>query len=103
VTELFGEVEAVAVKEGMGNAAKMLHPKKAQELITKKTTEALKRLGDFKPFTFTPPYVMKITFRDEWRAEKASWFPGAKRETSTTISYTSNDWMDVLRFFMFVY
>jgi D-amino peptidase len=101
VTELFGEVETAAVKEGIGNAAKMLHPKKAQELIKKKTTDALKRVSDFKPFTFTPPYTLDITFRDEWRAEDASWLPGAKRKTSTTVSYTSNDWMDVLRFFMF--
>jgi D-amino peptidase len=103
VTELFGEVETVAVKEGIGNAAKMLHPKKAQELIKKKTTDALKRVSDFKPFTFTPPYTLDITFRDERRAEIASWLPGAKRKTSTTVSYTSNDWMDVLRFFMFAF
>jgi D-amino peptidase len=103
VTELFGEVETAAVKEGIGNAAKMLHPKKAQELIKKKTTDALKRVSDFKPFTFTPPYTLDITFRDERRAEIASWLPGAKRKTSTTVSYTSNDWMDVLRFFMFAF
>jgi D-amino peptidase len=101
VTELFGEVETVPVKEGIGNAARMLHPKKAQELIKKKTTEALNRLSDFKPFKFTPPYTLDITYKDERRAENASWLPGAKRKTSTTVSYTSNDWMDVLRFFMF--
>ena len=81
----------------------MLHPKKAQELIKTKTTEALKRLGDFKPFTFTLPLTMNITFRHEWRAENASWYPGAKRETSTTVSYTSSDWMDVMRFFKFAF
>lgn len=103
VKELFGEVETVAVKEGIGNAARMLHPKKAQELIKKKTTEALNRLSDFKPFRFTPPYTMEITFRNEERAEIAAWLPGAKRVTSTTVSYTSSDWMDVMRFFMFAF
>jgi len=103
VKELFGEVETATVKEGIGNAARMLHPKKAQELIKKKTTEALNRLSDFKPFTFTPPYTMEIMFKDEWRAENASWLPGANRKTNTTVSYTSNDWMDVLRFFMFAF
>lgn len=101
VRELFGEVETAAVKKGIGNAARMLHPKKAQELIKKKTTEALNRLSDFKPFTFTPPYTMDITFRNEERAEKASWLPDAKRKTSTTVSFTSDDWMDVIKFFMF--
>ncbi len=103
VKELFGVVETVAVKEGIGNAARMLHPKKAQELIKNKTTEALNRLSDFKPFTFTPPYTMAITFRNEERAEIAAWLPGAKRETSTTVSFTSSDWMDVMRFFMFAF
>jgi D-amino peptidase len=103
VKELFGEVETAVVKVGIGNAARMLHPKRAQELIKQKTTEALNRLNDFKPFTFTPPYTMEITFRNEEKAEIASWLPGAKRKTSTTVSYTSNDWMDVLRFFMFAY
>lgn len=103
VKELFGDVETVAVKEGIGNAAKMLHPKMSQKLIKEKTTEALRRLGDFKPFTLTPPYTMEIVFRNEVRAEIASWLPGAKRKNSTTVSYTSNDWMDVLRFFMFAF
>jgi D-amino peptidase len=102
-TELFGEVETAAVKEGIGNAAKMLHPIKARELIKQKTMEALNRLNDFKPFTFTPPYTLEITFRNEERAAIASWLPGAKRTTSTSVSYTSDDWMDVLRFFMFAF
>ena len=99
--ELFGNVETVAVKEGIGNAAKMLHPKKAQDLIRKKTTEALKRLKDFKPFKFKPPYKMEVTFKDEERAESASWIPGAKRSGNTSVSFTSNDFMEVLKFFMF--
>lgn len=103
VKELFGDVETVAVKEGIGNAARMLHPKMSQKLIKEKTTEALRRLGDFKPFTLTPPYTMEIVFRNEARAEIASWLPGAKRKNSTTVSYTSSDWMDVLRFFMFAF
>jgi D-amino peptidase len=99
--ELFGNVETVAVKEGVGNAAKMLHPKKAQDLIRKKTTEALKRLKDFKPFKLDPPYKMEVTYKAEERAENASWIPGAKRSGNTSVSFTSNDFMEVLKFFMF--
>lgn len=101
VKELFGEVETVAVKEGIGNAARMLPPKKARELIKTKTVEALKRVNDFKAYTLTPPYTMDVTFKDEWRAENASWIPGAKRKDSTTVTFTSSDWMDILRFFKF--
>ncbi|MGD9345745.1 MAG: M55 family metallopeptidase [Candidatus Aminicenantes bacterium] len=101
VKELFGDVETVAVKQGMGNAARMLPPKKAQELIKTKTTEALKRVGDFKPFTLTPPYTMDVTFKDEWRAANTRWIPGAERKDNTTITFTSDDWMEILRFFKF--
>ena len=99
--ELFGNVETVAVKEGVGNAAKMLHPIKAQDLIRKKTTEALKRLKDFKPFKLNPPYKMEVTYKAEERAENASWIPGAKRSGNTSVSFTSNDFMEVLKFFKF--
>jgi len=99
--ELFGDIETAAVKEGIGKAAKMLHPQKAQELIKKKTTLALKRLKDFKPFRLKPPFKMEVTFKDEERAENASWIPGAKRTGNTSVSFTSNDFMEVLKFFKF--
>jgi len=98
---LFGDVETVAVKEGIGKAAKMLHPKKAQEIIKKKTTEALKRLKDFKPYKLSAPYTMKITYADEEIAHKASWFPGAKRVGDRAVAFTSDDFMEVLKFFSF--
>ncbi|MBE0461660.1 MAG: M55 family metallopeptidase [Candidatus Aminicenantes bacterium] len=99
--ELLGQVETVAVKEGIGNAAKMLHPEKALALIKEKTTAALKRIKDFKPFKLTPPYTIEVTFKDEERAENASWIPGAKRTGPTSVSFTSSDFMEVLRFFKF--
>lgn len=99
--ELFGEIETAVVKEGIGKAAKMLHPKKAQKLIKKKTIEALKKIKEFKPFKLSPPYTMEVTFKDEERAENASWIPGAKRTGDTSVSFTSNNFMEVLRFFKF--
>ncbi len=98
VRELFGDIETVVVKEGIGQAGKMIHPKKAQEMIKKKTEKALKRLKDFKPYKFNPPYTMEITFTDEIFANKVSWIPGAKRSGDRSVSFTSNDFMEVLKF-----
>lgn len=98
--ELFGDVEIVAVKEGIGEAAKMLHPNKAQEMIKKKVEKALKRLKDFEPYKPNPPYTLEITFTDENIAHRASWYPGAKRTGDRSVAFTSNDFMDVLKFFM---
>jgi len=97
--ELFGDIETVVVKEGIGKAAKMLHPQKAQEMIKKKTTEALKRLKDFKPYKLSPPFTMVVTFTDEEIAYRASWIPGAKRAGDRSVSFTSNDFREVLKFF----
>ncbi len=99
--ELLGNVETVAVKEGIGQAAKMLHPTKAQELIRTKTSEALKKRKEFKPFKLNPPYTMVVTFKDEERCQNASWIPGAKRTGDTSVSFTSSDFMEVLKFFKF--
>jgi D-amino peptidase len=99
--ELFGDVETVAVKQGVGNAAKMLHPQKAQELIKEKTIKALERLKDFKPYQFNPPFTMEITYTSEEKANQASWIPGAKRLGDRSVSFTSSDFMEVLKFFIF--
>ena len=98
VRELFGDIETVAVKEGIGQAAKMLHPQKAQEMIKKTTEKALKRLKDFKPYKLNPPYKLEITFTDEKFANTASWIPGAKRSGNRSVSFTSKDFMDVVKF-----
>jgi len=97
--ELLGNVETVAVKEGIGTAAKMLHPQKARQLIKEKTAEALKRLKEFKPYKLNPPFTMEISFAEEEIAARASWIPGAKRTGDRSVSFTSNDLMEVLKFF----
>lgn len=99
--ELFGDIVTAPVKEGIGQAALTLHPEKACALIKQKTTEALKRLKDFKPYKLQPPYTMVVTFKDEWRADNARWIPGAERSGPTSVSFTSDNYLEVLRFFKF--
>ncbi|MFC2165878.1 M55 family metallopeptidase [Acidobacteriota bacterium] len=98
--ELFGDVVTAPVKEGIGNAAKMMHPSKARELIKVKTIEALKRVRDFKPFAFPPPYILEITFKDEKKTNEAASVRGAKRVSPTKISFTSDDPMEIMKFFL---
>jgi D-amino peptidase len=98
---LFDNLVTAPVKEGIGTAARMLHPEKARELIKDKTREALSKLGSFQPWTLSPPYTMAVTFKDEERAENASWIPGAEKTGNTTVSFTSDDWVEILKFFKF--
>ena len=97
--EIIGPVETVAVKAGIGTAALMLHPQKAQELIKEKTAEALKRRGEFRPFRPQPPYTMELVFTNENLAAKAAWIPGVKRTAERAVAFTSSDLMEILKFF----
>jgi len=97
--ELFGEVECVVVKEAIATAAIMLHPQKAQDLIRQKTTASLKRLKDFKPYKLNPPYTLEVAFADEALAQKASWIPGAVRTSPRSVSFTTNDFLEMLKYF----
>lgn len=97
--ELFGDIETAVVKEAISTAAIMLHPSKARDLIREKTTAALKRLKDFKPLRFNPPYALEVAFADEALAQKASWIPGAVRKDEHTVSFTTNDFMEMLKLF----
>jgi D-amino peptidase len=100
--DIFGEIEGVAVKEGIGKAAKMMHPTKAQQMIKQKTFEALDNLKKYAPLKIQSPVTMEIRYKDEEDAERASWFPGAKRTGERSVSYSHKDLMEVLKFFMFV-
>jgi D-amino peptidase len=97
--ELFGDIETVIVKEAIATAALNLHPAKAQELIKQKTTAALKRLKDFKPYKLASPYTLEVSFADEAGAQKASWIPGAVRKDEHTVAFTAGDIMELMKLF----
>lgn len=100
--DIFGDIVGVAVKESIGTAAKMLHPKKAQQLIRQKTEEALSNLSRYSPFKLRTPITMEIVYKDEIDAHRASWFPNAKKTGERSVSYTHEDFLEILKFFMFV-
>ena len=100
IKEILGDqVETVAVKEGMGRAAKMLHPLKSQELIRKGVAASLRNLKALRPYKPTSPYKLEVVFTDENYAQRASWVPGIVRTGERSVSYTGNDFMDVIKYF----
>jgi D-amino peptidase len=99
VRELFGDVETVMVKEGIGTAELGLSPQAAQALIREKTIAALKRAKSFKPFKPVPPYTLDVAFADEAGAQKASWIPGAARKDEHTVSFRADDVMTLIKLF----
>ncbi|MBU0617518.1 MAG: M55 family metallopeptidase [Planctomycetes bacterium] len=97
---IFGDVETVAVKEGIGEACLNLHPQRSRDLIKAGVKKALKRLTEFKPLQYQSPYTIEVQFIKEQEAYRASWYPGAKRLGQWGVSYASDDFLDLMRFFM---
>ena len=96
-----GTVETVAVKEPVTRySASCLHPTVAREKIKSAAAGVLQRLHEFEPFTLEPPVEIALTFNHVGFADAAGIMPGAKRADATTVSYASDDFMEVYRGFL---
>lgn len=101
--ELLGNIATVAVKEGIGKAAKMIHPEKTRGMIKAAAAEALRDLGRYQPFRPTSPVTMELTFTDENRVVRPALYPGARRTGDRSVAFTHDDLWEVLRFYETTY
>jgi len=89
--ELLGNVETVAVKEGIGAAALNLHPEVARERIRAGVEKALRDLGSYKPYKLSAPYTMVLTLKTEQAIYEGALYPGAKRGGDWELTYVAKD------------
>jgi len=94
--ELLGNVETVAVKEGIGAAALNLHPEVAREQIREGVERALSNLDDYKPYKLRAPYTLVLTLKTEQNIYRGSLFPGAKRTGDWELTYVGDDILDIM-------
>lgn len=99
---LFGDVETVAVKDAIGTASVNKSPAVAREEIREAVLRALGSPQRFTPYVPVLPCKVEICYNDETLAERASWYPGACRESETSVSLVVEDFLDGLRFYHFV-
>jgi D-amino peptidase len=100
--ELLGEVETVAVKEGIGAAAFNLHPEVARRQIRVGVEKALGELQQYRPFRLEPPYTLVLTLKDEEMVHKGSHYPGATRTGSWQLTFTSDDFIEIIKAFSYM-
>lgn len=95
-------ITTVAVCEGYGNAMRTIHPDLAIRRIQEGVKEALS--GNFDDCLIELPrrVRMGIRYREHFYAYRGSFYPDAMKIDSKTIAFESDDYMDVLTFFMFV-
>lgn len=99
VKGLFGEVETVAVKKGIGAAVISLHPEVAHEKIRKGVEKALSNLNKYKPYKLSPPYTLVLKLKNERMVYNGAFYPGAKRTGDWELTYKSNDIMEIIKAF----
>lgn len=92
----------VPVNEGHGGGVTAMHPDKAVRLIKETVARACR--GDASRCMFPLPghFDVEISYKEHRRATEMSFYPGAGQKDERTITYSADDWFDVLRFFQFV-
>lgn len=87
---LLGEIETVAVKEGVTcTAAQCLHPRVAQERIRKAAERAVQLR--VPPYTLASPITLRVSFTGAIHADLAGMAPGSRRINGRTIEWTGED------------
>ncbi len=97
--ELFGEVETVAVKKGIGAASLNLHPDVSREKIREGVKKALQELDKYKPYKLISPYTLVMTLKDEKMVYNAQFYPGAERTGEWELTFKSRDLMEIIKAF----
>ncbi|MEM3694201.1 MAG: M55 family metallopeptidase [Candidatus Bathyarchaeia archaeon] len=95
---LLGDVETVAVKEGLSrNVAICLPPTKARSLIKQGAKKALENLTKLKPLTFNPPISLEIDYTHPNYADQQERSMLAKRLGPRTLAFYGEELLQVMR------
>jgi D-amino peptidase len=95
---LLGEIETVAVKDGVTrSAAQCLHPEVARERIRQAAERALRLT--VSPFVLSPPITLRVVFQNALCADQASLLPNSQRVDGRSVEWTSEDMPAVYKVF----
>lgn len=101
VTTMMPWVTGVIVKESIGYyAADSLTPAAAAAAIRDGSREAFARAAEAKPFVFTPPIEMTLTFTRAECADFVELMPGFDRLDARTVRFGASDYPTVFRAFV---
>ncbi len=92
----------VPVVDGFGGGTISPHPAAAVKMIRGAVRAALEMPREGFMFPMPESVRMTVSFREHPTARKGGFYPGAVRRGPRTVEYESRDFMDVLRFMMFV-
>ncbi len=101
IKEYTTNIQALGVKEGIGDSVVSLHPNKVIKEIKEGVKAAMK--GDLKASILELPesFKVEVGYRKHQRAYKSSFYPGAELKTPHSVEFSTKDYYEVLRFIHF--
>jgi D-amino peptidase len=95
---LLGEIETVAVKDGVTrSAARCLHPEVAHKRIRQAAERALRLT--VSPFVMPSPITLQVVFQRAIHADMAALVPGSQRVDGRTVEWAGEDMPAVYKVF----
>jgi len=91
-----GSVGTFATKEGIGAAARNLHPEVSREGIRAGVAEAVRNRAQSRPFRLEAPYTLVLRLKTEESVYNGSFFPGARRTGDWELTFTSDDFLQLM-------
>ena len=92
------------VNRGCGDGSVSIHPAEAVRRIRETAEKAVREgLADPERFHIDLPnsFDVEIEYRHHSSARRAGFYPGARQIAPRTVRYSSDAYMDVLRFLLF--
>ena len=91
---LGNDVVTAPVKDGIGRYAARLVPfAEARRGIRDRVADALRKLGQFKPFKIAPPCRFELQYYISAQADMAMYFPGVQRVNARTVAFQADDYL----------
>ncbi len=98
-----GNIEGAVVKWAISfHSAKTLTPAAAYAEIAAKTSAAIARLEDFKPYRLASPVRLELSLKHYRPVQMLSYLPIIEQVDSHTIAYTGKDILDVNNVYRFI-
>ncbi len=100
---LLGDIETVAVKEGVSRSAgRCIHPVEARKLIKEGAKRAMGLIGTATPFVIQPPIRTEVVFTNPGYADNLELLPFIERIDGCAITFTAEDFIEAFELFNMV-
>jgi D-amino peptidase len=102
VSALNERIQTLSVNSGIGNSTISIHPKLAIKKIKEGVETALRGNVVLCKISLPERFTMEIRYKSHSKAYQASYYPGATRAGSHSITFETIDYFEILRMLLFV-